>query len=65
MDTLVSEIDTRVSELKLPDSEQTQRESVFFGSRTTKKNTLFSIRKKPHEPLSSRGGGYPDLSGPT
>ena len=56
--------------------EDTHKKNVFFSGRNTKRvggelsnKPLFfyNLEKmsKPHEPLSSRGGGYPDLSGTT
>ena len=39
----------------------------MFRPWNTKKKTIFSIsrKKRPHEPLSSKGGeGYPNLSDP-
>ena len=66
---------------KISDYLGKKQEKVFFKWRTSKrvgegvkppdplrKNTFFYQLKKmtkPHEPLSSRGGGHPDLSCPT
>ena len=48
---------------------KTHIKSVFLGVGPLKTTFFYQLKKlpKPHEPLSTRGGGgrYPDLSGPT